>query len=85
MVSLFAIEGALEVFGERPLLRHDAKFPLSRHREVSRAEMEDLRRRHGGVALFETSSAEDPESVGAAFAAALTEGLALKVMELLQS
>ena len=56
---------------------------LSRYREVSRAEMEDLRQRHGGVALFETSSAEDPESVGAAFAAALKEGLALKVVELL--
>ena len=51
-----------------------------RHREVSRAEMEDLRQRHGGVALFETSSAEDPESVGAAFAAAIKEGLALKVL-----
>ena len=81
-MSLFAIEGALEVFGERPLLRHDAKLPLFlfRHREVSRAEMEDLRQRHGGVALFETSSAEDPESVGAAFAAAIKEGLALKVL-----
>ena len=48
-------------------------------REVTRAEMDDMCERHGGVALFETSSAEDPESVGAAFAAALREGLALKV------
>ena len=41
--------------------------------------MDELCERHGGVALFETSSAEDPESVGAAFAAALKEGLVLKV------
>ena len=41
--------------------------------------MDELCERHGGVALFETSSAEDPESVVAAFVAALKEGLALKV------
>ena len=72
--SLFAIDGALEVFGERFLLRHDSLF----RREVTRAEMDELCERHG-VALFQTSSAEDPESVGAAFPAAFKEGLALKV------
>ena len=41
--------------------------------------MDEMCERHGGVALFETSSAEDPESVGAVFAAALREGLASKV------
>ena len=41
--------------------------------------MDELCERHGGLALFKTSSAEDPESVCAAFTAALKEGLALKV------
>ena len=41
--------------------------------------MDDLCERHGGLTLLETSSAEEPESVAAAFTAALKEGLALKV------
>ena len=54
-------------------------IPSFFRREVSRAEMDELRERHGGLPLYEVSSAEDPDSVGAAFLAALKEGMALKV------